>query len=126
MVVQKAVKTYPLLKWLLVLSAVVVVVGLFMSGIATDPDNADRNLFFIAIGIAVLLPFLALAMPRRRVVQMELPTDHLAGMSKTELEGVLAQLDAAKAKGEMDEGRYAKARERILAAMKAQKAGKAK
>ena len=44
-----------------------------------------------------------------------------------ELEGMLSTLDTAKAKGEMDDQRYAKARERVLAAIKAKgKATKAK
>jgi|ERR1041385_437010 hypothetical protein len=124
MVVQKAIKSYPLIKWFLVVSAILVVAGLFVSKLVTDPDHADAMTFIWFVVAAVVLPFLAIFFPRREVIQMELPTDHLAGMSKVELEGILGQLDEAKAKGAMDDTRYAKARERVLAAIKAK--GKAK
>jgi hypothetical protein len=121
MVVQKAIKSYPMVKWFLVVSAVLVVLGLVLSGILTNEKEGetDMTLFVGCLVAAAILPFLAMLFPRRRVVEMELPTDQLSGMSKAELEGVLSQLDAAKAKGEMDDARYAKARERILAAIKA-------
>lgn len=124
MVLQKAVKSYPMVKWFLIVSAVLVVLGLVMSKVLSDPDAADTNTLLMFLGAAVLLPFLAMLFPRRQVHTIEMPTDHLAGMSKSELEGVLSQLDAAKAKGEMDDTRYAKARERVLAAIKSR--GKAK
>ena len=124
MVLQKAVKSYPMVKWFLIVSAVLVVLGLVMSKVLSDPDNADTNTLLMFLGAAVVLPFLAMLFPRRQVHTIEMPTDHLAGMSKTELEGVLSQLDAAKAKGEMDDTRYAKARERVLDAIKARGKGK--
>jgi hypothetical protein len=125
MVVQKAVKNYPMVKWLLILSAILAVVGLVQSKIITDPDNGDPMLLLYFLIPAGLLPFLGMLFPRRQVMTMELPTDHLAGMSKAELEGVLAGLDDAKAKGEMDDTRYAKARERVLSAIKAKGRAKA-
>ena len=118
MVVQKAVKNYPLVKWLLILAAVLAVVGLLQSRIITDPDNGDPMLLVYFLIPAILLPFLGMLFPRREVMTMELPTDQLSGMSKAELEGVLAGLEEAKAKGEMDDARYGRARERILAAIK--------
>ena len=123
MVLQKAVKSYPMVKWFLILSAILVAAGLWMSGILTNAKEGetDITLFVICIGIAVVLPFLAMLFPRREVLTVETPTDHLAGMSKTELEGVLGQLDAAKAKGEMDDKRYTNARQRIVAAIQAKK-----
>ena len=124
MVLQKAVKSYPMVEWFLVVSAVLVILGLVMSKVLSDPDNADTSTLLMFIGAAVVLPFLAMLFPRRKVLTVEMPTDHLAGMSKTELEGVLSQLDAAKAKGEMDDTRYAKARERVLDAIKARGKGK--
>ena len=119
MVLQKAVKSYPMVKWFLIVSAALVVLGLVMSKVLSDPDNADTNTLLMFVGAAVVLPFLAMLFPRRRVLTVDVPTDHLAGMSKAELEGVLGQLDAAKAKGDMDEARYSKARGRVLAAIKA-------
>ncbi|MEK6975338.1 MAG: hypothetical protein AABY18_03240 [Candidatus Thermoplasmatota archaeon] len=118
MALQKAIKTYPMVKWFLVVSGILIVLGLLMSKLITDPDNGEpMTLVWFVVG-AVLLPFLALAFPRREVLTLELPTDSLGGRSRSELEGILSQLDAAKAKGEMDEGRYTKARAKILAAMK--------
>lgn len=118
MVVQKAVKKYPMVKWLLVVSLALAVVGLVESKIVTKPDQGDPMLLVYFLIPAVLLPFLGMLFPRREVMTMELPTDHLSGMSKTELEGVLAGLDEAKAKGDMDDARYARARERVLDAIK--------
>src|SRR5688500_16347075 len=124
MVLQKAVKSYPMVKWFLIVSAVLVILGLVMSKVLSDPDNADTNTLLMFLGAAVVLPFLAIVFPRRQVLTVDLPTDHLSGMSKSELEGVLGQLDSAKAKGDMDDTRYAKARQRVLEAIKAR--GKAK
>jgi hypothetical protein len=123
MVVQKVVKNYPMVKWFVGLSVVLIVVGLVMSKVTTA--HGDTTLLLMYVGAAVVLPFLALAFPRKQVLTLELPTDHLSSMSKTELVGVLQQLDAAKAKGEMDEDRYAKARSRVQAAIKARAKPKA-
>ncbi|MFA5944877.1 MAG: hypothetical protein WC876_10470 [Candidatus Thermoplasmatota archaeon] len=125
MVLQKAVKSYPMVKWFLIGSAILVILGLVMSKVLSDPDNADSTTLLLFLGGAVVLPFLAMLFPRRNVLTLELPTDHLSGMSKSELEGVLSQLDAAKAKGEMDDTRYAKARERVLATIKSKGKSKA-
>ena len=128
MVVQKAVKSYPLVKWFLVASAVLVAVGLYLSGVLSANDGEQNiGLLIGFIAVAALLPFLAMAFPRREVLTMSLPTDHLATMSREELEGMLSTLDTAKAKGEMDDQRYAKARARVLEAIKAKgKPAKAK
>ena|SRR5687767_10601149 len=123
MVLQKAVKSYPMVKWFLIVSAALVVLGLVMSKVLSDPDNADTNTLLMFLAAAAVLPFLAMLFPRRRVLTVDMPSDHLAGMSKAELEGVLGQLDAAKAKGDMDDARYSKARERVLAAIKAKGKG---
>lgn len=124
MALQKAIKSYPMVKWFLLVAIVLLAIGLVMSRLVTDPNHAKPMTLVWFIVPAVILPFLALAFPRRQVVTMELPSDHLAGMSKQELEGILEQLDAAKAKGEMDDARYSNARGRVLAAIKAK--GKAK
>jgi hypothetical protein len=118
MAVQRAFKTYPALKWALALSGVIVVVALVMSGLVTDANNADLNTFLIGLAIAVVLPFLALLIPRRQVVTMELPSDQLVNADRKQLQGILDSLDAAKAKGEIPPDRYAKARDRVVAAMK--------
>lgn len=123
MVVQKAIKSHPLVKWFLLVSIVLVVIGLIQSKLVTEPDDAEPLVLVWFVIPAAILPFLALAFPRREVLTMEMPTDRLDGMSKAELEGVLSQLDAAKAKGEMDDQRYAKARERVLAAIKSKRKG---
>lgn len=118
MALQKAIKTYPMVKWFLVVSGILILVGLWMSKLVTEPNDAEPMMLLWFVLAAVILPFLALAFPHREVRTLELPTDSLAGRSRSELEGILAELDTAKAKGEMDEGRYTKAREKILAAMK--------
>src|SRR5688572_33337574 len=119
MVVQKAVKSYPMVKWFLIASAILGVTGLVVSRFVTDPDDSDTKVFLYFLAAAVALPFLALAFPRREVRTLELPSDSLGAMSKAELEGLLQQLDTAKGKGEMGEARYTKARARVLAAIKA-------
>lgn len=119
MAVQRIVKGYPLIGWLVALAIVVLALGLWKSGLFTGTSTDDRTGLLIgAVVVAILLPFLALAFPRRNVLTVELPSDHLAGMSRQELEGVLAQLDSAKAKGEMDDQRYTNARKRVVAALK--------
>ena len=67
MVLQKAVKSYPLVKWFLIVSAVLVILGLVMSKVLSDPDNADTTTLLMFIGAAVVLPFLAMLFPRRKV-----------------------------------------------------------
>ncbi len=109
------------MRWLLVVSAIVVVVGLLMSSIITDPDNADTQLFLIFVGAAIVIPFLALALPRQRVLEVALPTDHLANATRQDLQGMLDGLEEGKRKGEITPDRYAKARDRILAEMKGKK-----
>lgn len=121
MVLQKAVKTYPLLKWFLVAAAVVVALGLWLSGILSAAQADNRSLFIGAVVVAIILPFLALAFPRREVVQIELPSDHLANASRKELQGMLDGLEEGKRRGEIPQDRYNKARDRIVAAMKGKK-----
>lgn len=118
MVVQKAVKTYPMIKWFVVLAAIVLVVGIMLSGILSEKKDDNLTMLYVAVGVAIVLPFVAMAFPRREVLTVELPTDTLSGRSKAELEKILAGLDEAKAKGEMDDRRHANARAKVLAAMK--------
>lgn len=119
MVLQKAVKSYPLVKWFLAGSVALLIAGLLLSKLITSPNDAEpMTLVYFVIGAAIL-PFLAMAFPRREVVTLELPTDHLSSMGRVELEGVLQQLEAAKAKGDLDAARYANARQRVLDAIKA-------
>ncbi len=119
MAVQRAVKTYPMIKWLVAVAVIVLVAGVWMSGVLTGGSGDDNTMvLFIAVGVAILLPFLAMAFPRRQVVTMALPTDTLAGRPKEELQAILAGLDEAKAKGEMDDARYNNAKAKVVAAMK--------
>ena len=98
-----------------------VVAGLVLSGILSDAKDDNKGLLIGAIVVAILLPFLALAFPRRQVVQMELPSDSLSKASRTELQGMLDSLEEGKRKGEISQDRYNKARDRIVAAMKGKK-----
>jgi hypothetical protein len=113
----QVVKSYPLLRIALLASAILVVVAIFASKIVSDPNDADIRLFLILVGAAVLLPFLSLTWRRREVITYELPSDRLSGASRKDLEGMLAELDRAKAQGDIPQGRYEKARDRIKAAM---------
>lgn len=121
MVFQKAIKSYPMLKWFLAVSAVLVVLGVVQSKVLTDPDNADTMLLLWFLIPAAILPFLAAAFPRKQVVTVELPSDHLANASRTELQGMLDGLEEGKRKGEIPQDRYVKARDRIVAAMTSKK-----
>lgn len=121
MVLQRAVKTYPMLKWFLIVSAVLVVTGIIMSKLITAPDDAEPMMLVYFLVPAIILPFIAVAMPRREVLQIELPSDHLANASRTELQGMLDSLEEGKRKGELSQDRYNKARDRIVAVMKAKK-----
>lgn len=118
MALQKAIKSYPMVKWFLLVSVALIAIGLVQSKLVTDPDNGDMMTLVWFVVPAIILPFLAMAFPRRKVVTLELPTDHLGAMTKQELEGVLSQLDAAKASGEMDDARYNNARQKVMAAIK--------
>ncbi|MHB8633640.1 MAG: hypothetical protein ACYDBQ_06710 [Thermoplasmatota archaeon] len=108
-------KTYPLVKWLVVGSAVILAGGLWMSQVIQDPNHADVQLLIIAIVIAALLPFAALFAPHREVYEVALPSDRLQDATRTELTGILDQLEASKAKGEIPEERYNKAKAKIMA-----------
>lgn len=121
MALRRTVKTYPLMRIFLLASAALLVAGLFASKVATDPDAGDKRIFLYFVAAAITLPFLSLAFPRRADVTVQLPTDQLARAPASELEGILRQLDQAKAKGEIPEERYRKARASIEAALKAKK-----
>jgi hypothetical protein len=96
-------KTYPLLRIALIVSAILAIVGIVMSDVVTDPNGADTQTFLVFVGIAVLLPFLALLWKRKEVIRYEVPSDHLASASRQDLQGMLEQLDAAKANGDLPE-----------------------
>jgi hypothetical protein len=117
MAILREVKSYPLLRGAIILSAILLLVGIFVTGIVTDPDDADIPLFVALVVVAGILPFLALTWRRHETILYELPSDRLAGVPRRDLEGMLEALESAKARGDLPEGRYARARERIMAAM---------
>jgi hypothetical protein len=121
MVLQKAVKTYPLLKWLLIASGLLAIVGLVLSKLVTDPNNADSGVLLRFLIPAALLPFIGIFFPRREVLTVELPSDKLSQATRQELQGMLDSLEEGKRKGELSQERYNKARDRIVAAMKTKK-----
>lgn len=124
MVLQRAVKTYPLVKWLVAASLVLVVAGVWQSRILTAPNDAHPMTLVWFLVPAGILPFVALLAPHREVVQLELPSDALVGRSRVELEGMLRALDEARARGDMDQARHANAKARIEAALAKAPAGK--
>lgn len=125
-------KSYPLLKFLLPLALVVLAVGLYMffthtcsaadaaSGVC-EPGKADYPTMVLLPWViaAALLAFAGLLWRRKEKLTLVFPTDQLQGKSRQELQKVLDGLEEARAKGELTEDRYHKARDRVLAEMKA-------
>lgn len=110
-------KSYPLLPWALGLAGVLFVVGVVMSGVVTNADSGDVTTLLVFIGIAFVVALAGLAWRRKQTVEVVLPTDRLHDASRTELQGILEGLEAARAKGEIPAERYEKAKARILAEM---------
>lgn len=125
-------KSYPLLKVLLPLALVALAVGLFLFFTHTcsqadaaagkcDAGKADypTGLLLPYVGVAALLALGGLAWRRRERYTLVFPTDQLQGKSRQELQKVLDGLEEARAKGDLTEDRYRKARDRVLGEMKA-------
>lgn len=110
-------KTYPLLPWCIGLAVIIAIVGVVMSGLVTNPSGADVMTLVIALVVAAVVAFAALLYRRKEVYEVTLPTDRLAEANRSELQGILQGLDEAKAKGEIPEERYQKAKAKILAEM---------
>ncbi|HUR61076.1 MAG TPA: hypothetical protein VM286_01760 [Candidatus Thermoplasmatota archaeon] len=128
-------KSYPLLKFLLPLAALVLVVGLtlFFMHTATCTQAVKDNGEDCTVGgtyadhptmvllpwvvVAALLALGSLLWRRHEKYTLVFPTDQLSGKSRAELEKVLQGLDEARAKGDITQDRYTKARDRVLAEM---------
>jgi hypothetical protein len=130
-------KSYPLLKLLLPLALLVLAVGIFLFFTHTADctqalvDNGEK----CTVGgtyhdhpTGVLLPYViaaalvalgSLLYRRKEQYTLVFPTDQLHGKSRQELEKVLAGLEEARAKGDITPERYTKARDRVLAELKA-------
>jgi hypothetical protein len=109
---------YPLLKVSLPLGLLILLAGLVV--FFTNANDAMMLLPFLVV--AALVAFAGLLWRKREAVEMVLPTDRLHERSRKELQGILETLDASKAKGELTEERYQKARDRIVKEMKGRKA----
>jgi len=111
-------RKYPLLKITIPIGIVIAIVGLVM--FLMDPAKSPVILL-ITWGIAAVVTFLGVIIRRKEAIEIPLPSDHLAAASRSEVDGVLASLDEARAKGDMTETRYQKARAKVLAQAKAKK-----
>jgi uncharacterized membrane protein len=130
-------KSYPLLKFLLPLAGIVLAIGLalfFMhsadctqavkdSGESCTVGGTYHDLptgtLLPWVLVAALLALGGLAWRRKEKYTLVFPTDQLQGKSRADLEKVLQGLDEARAKGDITQDRYTKARDRVLAEMKA-------
>lgn len=117
-------KRYPLLKFLVPLAALVFAFGLFMFFNQADADaqtpgqQLNPLVLLPYIAVSVGLAFAGLLWKQEEDVTLLLPSDTLVGKSRGELQRVLDGLEEAKAKGELDQARYEKAKARVLKAMK--------
>jgi hypothetical protein len=123
-------KSYPLLKFLLPLALLVLAIGLWMffthtcaapdaSAGRCDAGKADypTGVLLPWVVVAAILALGSLAYRRREKYTLVFPTDQLAGKSRADLEKVLQGLEEARAKGDITQDRYTKARDRVLAEM---------
>jgi len=111
-------RKYPLLKFTIALAVVIAAVGLVMFFTTADGSPA---VLLVTWGIAAVVAFLGVVIRRKEAVEIPLPSDHLKEASRTEVDGILASLDEARAKGDMSEARYQNARAKVLAQAKPKK-----
>ncbi|MEA3144054.1 MAG: hypothetical protein QOG31_1378 [Thermoplasmata archaeon] len=130
-------KSYPLLKVLLPLALLVLAVGIFLffthtatctAELAANGEKCTPGGTYNDHPTGTLLPYViaaavvalaSLLYRRREQYTLVFPTDQLHGKSRADLEKVLAGLEEARAKGDITQDRYTKARDRVLAEMKA-------
>jgi uncharacterized membrane protein len=130
------IRKYPLLKVTLPLAAVVAAVGLWLflthtceaqdaaAGRCMAGENDYPTLLLVPWVIAAAaLAFVGLLWRRKQTINVLLPSDTLAEASRQELQKLLDGLDEARAKGELTEERYQKARARVLQQMGPGKGG---
>jgi hypothetical protein len=113
-------KSYPLLKWALLVSAALVGVGLWQSRVLSADANVEGSTttLLVYVGIAVALPFLSLLYARRATAQPAPPAGAAPHADTSKLtadqrQGVLRELEAARKRGELSEERFQKARRRL-------------
>ncbi|MFO1536165.1 MAG: hypothetical protein ABR586_10905 [Thermoplasmatota archaeon] len=129
-------KSYPLLKFLLPLALLVLAVGIFLffthetactQELVSNGESCTLGGTYRDHPTMVLLPYViaaallaiaGLAWRRKEKYTLVFPTDQLQGKSRQELQKVLDGLEEARAKGDITQERYTKARDRVLAEMK--------
>lgn len=128
-------RKYPLLKFAVPAALVVFAVGLYLFFTQTQPLRAgctpsaddscksglDPMVMVPWLVAAAVIAFLGVLVRRKQAVQIALPSDHIQGASRGEVDGILSSLDEARARGDMSETRYQKAKAKVLAQAKAKK-----
>jgi hypothetical protein len=112
---------YPILKVMLLLAGLAAVVGLVLF---FAQGNQDPAILLYTWVPAIALALLGAAVRRRENVEVLMPSDQLQDASRSEVEGIIAKLDEARAKGEISEERYRKAKARVTKAANTGKGGK--
>ncbi|MES2154043.1 MAG: hypothetical protein V4510_02820 [bacterium] len=110
---------YPLLKFTIPLAVVIAAVGLAMFFMQGEPKDPAILVYTWLPAVAIAL--LGVAVRKKEAIEVPLPSDHIQQASRSEVDGILASLDEARAKGDMSETRYQKARAKVLAQAKGKK-----
>jgi hypothetical protein len=114
---------YPLLKFLAPLAILIFAVGLFFFFTQTTSEEQGldpKPLLWFALAAAAVL-FASLLWKRKEQVTVLLPSDRLQEATRQDLQGILETLERQREKGELTPERYTKARNKVLAEMKAAK-----
>jgi hypothetical protein len=109
--------SYPLLKVLVPVALLVLLAGLYLFFTQPSSDGSlDPKVLLYFIVVAIALALASLLWRRREAVTVVLPSDRLKEASDKELDSILAELQAKRDAGELDQDRYQKAKARILKA----------
>ncbi len=128
-------RKYPLLKFTIPLALLVAAVGLFLFFSQSQPlragctpsaddsckDGLDPMVLLPWLIAAAVVAFVGVLVRSKQAIEVPLPSDHIKQASRSEVDGILATLDEARARGDMSETRYNKAKAKVLAQAKAKK-----
>lgn len=117
-------RKYPLLKFAIPVAIILAGIGLYL--LFTAKDGSGQQTMDPAVMApwligAVVVALLGAMVRRKEAVEVALPSDQVASASRTEVDGIISQLDEARAKGELSETRYQKAKAKVLAQAKSKK-----
>lgn len=117
-------RKYPFLKIAIAIAIVLAGIGLYLLFTHKDANGAtdlDPVVLLPWLGGAIVVALLGAMVRRKEAVEVTLPSDHVASASRTEVDGIIDKLDEARAKGELSETRYQKAKAKVLAQAKGKK-----